>query len=161
MQVKSKGRALDGIVVERHLGSEAPPYARPIFIKKEEIAVQEEKTIEDLMKKLSKDSIENHKLRQKKTVNLIPSEQTPSTLVRLLTIMDPSGRYAEHKIVEALGENRHTLLSRNRIHNKSRRASEKRINKISRLFTSRAESYKRTTGKQDSIQRISRLQKPA
>lgn len=104
VSIISKGRKLEGIVVERHLGSEAPPYARPIFIKKEETDEQEEKSIEELMEKLAVSSMENHKLRQKKTVNLIPSEQTASTLVRLLTIMDPSGRYAEHKMVEALGE---------------------------------------------------------
>jgi len=41
--------------------------------------------------------------RQKSTINLIPSEQTMSPLVKLLTICDPSARYAEHKRIEALG----------------------------------------------------------
>jgi aminomethyltransferase len=102
--VKSKGRTLEGIIVERHLGSEAPPYARPIFPKTEEV-LKEEKSIEDLMKELATKAVQNHKWRQKQTINLIPSEQTPSQIVRLLTIMDPSGRYAEHKLVEALGNN--------------------------------------------------------
>ncbi len=102
--VKSKGRTLEGIIVERHLGSEAPPYARPIFSKTEEV-LKEEKSIEDLMKELATKAVQNHKWRQKQTINLIPSEQTPSQIVRLLTIMDPSGRYAEHKLVEALGNN--------------------------------------------------------
>ncbi len=47
---------------------------------------------------------ENTVWRQEKTFNLIPSEQTMSPLVRLLTIADPSGRYAEHRKVKALGD---------------------------------------------------------
>lgn len=46
----------------------------------------------------------NTRWRQRNTINLIPSEQTMSPLVRLLTITDPSGRYAEHRKVKALGE---------------------------------------------------------
>lgn len=102
IQVKSKGRTLEGVIVERHLGSEAPPYARPINITTGKQST-EEKSTETLIKELVTKTVENHKWRQKQTINLIPSEQTPSQIVRLLTIMDPSGRYAEHKLVEALG----------------------------------------------------------
>src|SRR3989344_3523144 len=38
----------------------------------------------------------NHEWRQEQTFNLIPSENTPSPLVRLFSVLDPSGRYAEH-----------------------------------------------------------------
>jgi glycine/serine hydroxymethyltransferase len=41
--------------------------------------------------------LENNLWRQKKCFNLIPSENTPSLLVKLCEISDPSGRYAEHK----------------------------------------------------------------
>jgi len=41
--------------------------------------------------------------RQRKAINLIPSEQTESPLVKLLTIADPAGRYAEHRRIRALG----------------------------------------------------------
>jgi glycine/serine hydroxymethyltransferase len=58
----------------------------------------------DLARDLIKRTIDNTVWRQKMTVNLIPSEQTPSPLVRLLCTTDPSGRYAEHQIVDALGE---------------------------------------------------------
>jgi aminomethyltransferase len=37
-------------------------------------------------------------------VNLIPSEQTASPMVRMLCITDPAGRYAEHKQVKAFKE---------------------------------------------------------
>jgi aminomethyltransferase len=49
-------------------------------------------------------AIENHRWRQTRCINLIPSEQTPSRLVRLLSISDPCGRYAEHKSVKALAD---------------------------------------------------------
>ncbi|MDP7463924.1 MAG: glycine cleavage system protein T, partial [SAR324 cluster bacterium] len=42
-------------------------------------------------------SLENHEWRQRRCINLIPSEMTQSSLVRLLQITDPCGRYAEHK----------------------------------------------------------------
>ena len=55
------------------------------------------------MQNLIKKAIENNEWRQKKTINLIPSENTPSLAVRLLTVTDPIGRYAEHRKIEALG----------------------------------------------------------
>lgn len=47
------------------------------------------------------DEIEkNNKWRQKECINLIPSETTPSLLVKLCEISDPSGRYAEHRTMK-------------------------------------------------------------
>ena len=46
-------------------------------------------------------AIENHVWRQEQCVNLIPSENTPSRAVRLLSGSDPACRYAEHKKVLA------------------------------------------------------------
>lgn len=59
--------------------------------------------MEDLMKSLIKEAIENNEWRQRKTMNLIPSENTPSLAVKLLTVTDPMGRYAEHRKIEAMG----------------------------------------------------------
>jgi glycine/serine hydroxymethyltransferase len=42
-------------------------------------------------------TIANNLWRQRTCVNLIPSEQTPSLLVKMLEISDPAGRYAEHR----------------------------------------------------------------
>lgn len=39
----------------------------------------------------------NNIWRQRECFNLIPSESTPSTLVRMCEICDPAGRYAEHR----------------------------------------------------------------
>jgi len=43
---------------------------------------------------------ENNAWRQKETINLIPSETTPSLLVKMCEISDPSGRYAEHRAMK-------------------------------------------------------------
>jgi len=45
-------------------------------------------------------AMENNTWRQEDCINLIPSETTPSILVRLLEISDPSGRYAEHRTMK-------------------------------------------------------------
>jgi glycine/serine hydroxymethyltransferase len=42
----------------------------------------------------------NNRWRQEESFNLIPSETTPSLLVRLAEISDPSGRYAEHRTMK-------------------------------------------------------------
>ena len=49
------------------------------------------------IKDLVRRSLDNHAWRQKQCINLIPSEQTPSPLVRLLSVSDPVCRYAEHR----------------------------------------------------------------
>ena len=52
-----------------------------------------EKSLHELGRKVT----ENNLWRQRRCFNLIPSENTPSLLVKLCEISDPSGRYAEHK----------------------------------------------------------------
>lgn len=43
---------------------------------------------------------QNNTWRQRDSVNLIPSESTPSMLVKMCEISDPSGRYAEHRTMK-------------------------------------------------------------
>jgi len=43
---------------------------------------------------------ENNIWRQNESFNLIPSEMTPSLLVKMCEISDPSGRYAEHRTMK-------------------------------------------------------------
>ncbi|MBN2054556.1 hypothetical protein JW905_06525 [bacterium] len=45
-------------------------------------------------------TVENNLWRQHRCVNLIPSETTPSLLVKLCEISDPAGRYAEHRTMK-------------------------------------------------------------
>lgn len=49
--------------------------------------------ISSLTQRIEKNNI----WRQQESINLIPSESTPSLLVKMCEISDPSGRYAEHK----------------------------------------------------------------
>lgn len=49
---------------------------------------------------LTKKIEENNRWRQNECINLIPSETTPSPLVKLCEISDPSGRYAEHRTMK-------------------------------------------------------------
>ncbi|MEE9520684.1 MAG: glycine cleavage system aminomethyltransferase GcvT, partial [Dehalococcoidales bacterium] len=105
-KVAIRDRMVEAIIVERHIGSEAPPYARPLLVEglKKPVTAKPKESMEDLAKGLVRKARDNTIWRQRNTVNLIPSEQTPSPLVRLLTITDPSGRYAEHRRIEALGD---------------------------------------------------------
>ncbi len=54
-------------------------------------------SLEQKLSELATKVVDNNIWRQKKCFNLIPSENTPSLLVKLCEISDPSGRYAEHK----------------------------------------------------------------
>jgi len=104
LQVHARGRILPGVVVSRYLSAEAPPYARTILVKIGKEQPGRPEALPQLMERLVEEAVQNHLWRQKQTINLIPSEQTPSALVRLLCSMDPAGRYAEHRFIEALGE---------------------------------------------------------
>ena len=105
IEVRQRGKGIEGIIVERHLSGEAPPYARPILVpEKKAEKLHPVLRLKESAEKLIDRAVQNTSWRQKETINLIPSEQTPSPLVRLLTIMDPSHRYAEHRLVKALGE---------------------------------------------------------
>jgi len=102
VQVEIRGKRVDGVVVDWHLRSDAPPYARPIFLGRT-IDGDEPPTgpIEARVRQLLTEAADNHEWRQRRAVNLIPSEMTASPMVRLLSISDPSFRYAEHRQAEA------------------------------------------------------------
>ncbi len=104
IEVHYRGKSFEGVIVERHLSGEAPPYAHPILIQEAKKKEMPKGNLRDLTERLVARAVQNTQWRQKETINLIPSETTPSLLVRLLTIADPSGRYAEHRLLKALGE---------------------------------------------------------
>jgi glycine/serine hydroxymethyltransferase len=52
------------------------------------------------MKELSSRIIKNNIRRQRESFNLIPSETTPSLIVKVCEISDPAGRYAEHRTMK-------------------------------------------------------------
>ncbi|UCE42558.1 MAG: hypothetical protein JSV17_06270 [Candidatus Aminicenantes bacterium] len=49
---------------------------------------------------LAQKIIRNNMWRQRESINLIPSESTPSLLVKMCEISDPAGRYAEHRTMK-------------------------------------------------------------
>jgi len=105
IKVLSRGKFLSGQVVKRHLSAVAPPYARPVHVR--EIIIKKPRPPEPLefsVQTLWKKAIQNTAWRQRQTFNLIPSEQTPSPLVKLLSISDPCARYAEHRLFKSLGD---------------------------------------------------------
>lgn len=50
--------------------------------------------------KLARRTVRNNTWRQRECFNLIPSETTPSLLMKLCEIADPAGRYAEHRTLK-------------------------------------------------------------
>ncbi len=64
--------------------------------------------LKDKLFNLREKIVNNNIWRQKECINLIPSENTPSPLVKMCEISDPSGRYAEHK--RALKKEREAMM---------------------------------------------------
>ena len=109
IEVEIRGERVKGIIVPFHLRSEASPYARPILrtsapkLKPGATEAKKADKREYLRRAevlLSK-AMENTSWRQRECINLIPSEQTQSPATRLLSVMDPAFRYAEHKGMKA------------------------------------------------------------
>ena len=86
VEVDVRGRRLKAVIPARHMSVGAPPFARPLLYGAEEdvhgvgSGDRAPKALELLQK-----ALENHEWRQEQCVNLIPSENTPSRAVRLLS----------------------------------------------------------------------------
>ena len=93
-----RGKKVDAVVVPFHIRSDAPPYVCPI-IYDHEIPDKELPKGNRPAKalRLLEKAVENTCWRQQECINLIPSEMTISLMTRLLSVMDPAFRYAEHK----------------------------------------------------------------
>jgi aminomethyltransferase len=98
VEVVVRNNRLKARIVSWHGRSDAPPYFRPM-----PVGWSKPEPLSPIRKGLQKAelllrrSLENHEWRQRRCINLIPSEMTPSPLVRLLQVTDPVGRYAEHR----------------------------------------------------------------
>lgn len=110
VEIDIRGKLTAAVIVPYHLRSEAPPLAEPIpedrlrqFAPVCPAAVSDQPPPPDV-RGLIRKTVENTFWRQRQCINLIPSEQTPSPMTRLLTVMDPAGRYAEHKRLKAFRE---------------------------------------------------------
>ncbi|MFP3869938.1 MAG: glycine cleavage system aminomethyltransferase GcvT [Syntrophobacteria bacterium] len=93
-----RGKPVSAVVVPHHLRSDAPPYARPIVFDHHVPAANEPGgDAATSLHRLLEKTVENTVWRQRECINLIPSEMTISPMARLLSVMDPAFRYAEHK----------------------------------------------------------------
>ena len=103
LTVEVRKRRLKARVVEQHGRSEAPPYfhALPVGWERPQTQGLVGQGLGKI-KEITSQALANHRWRQHECVNLIPSEQTASPLVRLLSVSDPVHRYAEHRPVRAL-----------------------------------------------------------
>ncbi len=102
VEVDIRGKRVEAVIPARHMSTLAPPYAHPLIYgngtgKKNPPRSEFMKDAVDLLNKAA----ENHEWRQRRCINLIPSENTSSMAVRMLSSSDPSCRYAEHKKIEA------------------------------------------------------------
>lgn len=108
VDVDVRGKRLRAGLMPYLLRSEAPPQARPItwsiYRKRPSAETRADRAGTDQAREWVRRAIDNHIWRREECINLIPSEQTPSPLVRQLSITDPVGRYAEHKAVKAFAD---------------------------------------------------------
>jgi aminomethyltransferase len=102
VSIDIRGKGVEAVVVPYHLKSDAPPYAHPVLYGCE-VQVQSPALQEGAAKvrRLLERTVENTVWRQRECINLIPSEMTPSPMARLVSVMDPAFRYAEHRKIEA------------------------------------------------------------
>ena len=107
VEVDIRGKLARAVLVPYHLRTEAPPRAWPIPWNQQRQGKRAGLDLGDSLRKvrtLVDRAARNHTWRQTECINLIPSEQTASPMVRLLSVTDPAGRYAEHKAVKAFRE---------------------------------------------------------
>ena len=104
VDIEVRSNKIRAIAMPYFLRNEAPPFARPITAK----GLMDTKAITESLENITqnleiliKEAILNNHWRQKECINLIPSEMTQSKIVKLLSVLDPSGRYAEHKKMKA------------------------------------------------------------
>ncbi|MBQ3201297.1 MAG: glycine cleavage system aminomethyltransferase GcvT, partial [Clostridia bacterium] len=102
VEVDVRGKRLKAVIPPYHMRVDAPPFARPILYraKAEAKAAAAEDRLPKAITLLNK-ALENHRWRQQRCINLIPSENTPSRAVQMLGASDPAFRYAEHKKVKS------------------------------------------------------------
>ncbi|MBQ9534791.1 MAG: glycine cleavage system aminomethyltransferase GcvT [Clostridia bacterium] len=105
VEIDVRGKRVKAAIPPVHLRADAPPYARPAIY---ELPAEPEgvKTVDRPAKALEliRMAVENHEWRQRRCINLIPSENTTSRAVQLLCASDPSCRYAEHKKIKSFND---------------------------------------------------------
>ncbi len=107
IQVEVRAKRLRAGVMPYLMRSEAPPLARAITWEDYCASRQSPESASpaaDQIRPWLRKAIDNTVWRRQQCINLIPSEMTLSPLVRMLSVLDPVGRYAEHKSVKAFSD---------------------------------------------------------
>ena len=107
IEIEIRGKRARAVIVPYHLRNEAPPFAWPVAydqLRADKPSICAADQMVQNVRTLVAGARDNTRWRQGECINLIPSEQTPSSLARMLSITDPAGRYAEHKQVKAFKE---------------------------------------------------------
>ena len=98
IEIDIRGRRQPAKVVGYHIRQDAAPSVRPILPGvKPEAAAPSQDSYAEKVRNLFAAAERNHIWRQNECINLIPSENTQSRAVRMLSASDPANRYAEHK----------------------------------------------------------------
>jgi aminomethyltransferase len=107
IEVEVRGKQIKAYVVPYLIRNEAPPYCWPIRyeqLREDRKKLAAEADVVSNVRSLVDKAAANTVWRQTECINLIPSEQSYSDMARLLSILDPVGRYAEHKQIKAFKE---------------------------------------------------------
>ncbi len=107
IEIEIRGKQIGAYVVPYLLRNEAPPRCWPIRyeqLREDRKKIEADTEVVSKVRNLIDEAAANTVWRQRECINLIPSEQSYSDLARLLSIMDPVGRYAEHKQIKAFKE---------------------------------------------------------
>ncbi len=99
--IEVRGKPIEAVVVPWHLRGDAPPFARPIIAKTQPSREARPGDGPAAARQLLAKTLENTLWRQRECINLIPSQMTASPMVRMLSVMDPAFRYAEHRKLHA------------------------------------------------------------
>ncbi|OGS28255.1 MAG: glycine cleavage system protein T [Elusimicrobia bacterium RIFOXYB2_FULL_48_7] len=108
VEIEIRDRKLKAVIVPYHMRTETPPYARAVtaqeYLNKRQYKFDASRHYKQKAQALIEKAVENTAWRRNECVNLIPSEMTISPAARMLSIMDPAFRYAEHKKVKAFND---------------------------------------------------------
>ena len=105
-------------------------------------------------------AVRNTHWRQKEAFNLIPSEQTPSLLVKVFSIMDPSGRYAEHRKFKAFEDKEIFYYQGTELIEEVESPVDGRASDLPRMFRSGDKGDQRSDGQYGCLQRPDGLSQP-
>ena len=105
IEVEIRRKMVPAVVAPYHLRGNGPPLARPIIYGRELPTPEPDPgATPHKVRRLLDRAAANTMWRRQECINLIPSEMTMSPMTRLLSVMDPAHRYAEHRKSDAFYE---------------------------------------------------------